>query len=417
MFKLTSRCCIGTHALSTETTSTNPVVKAIIEGTAPQPARLAAARGLLPLPQDDLLEVLVALIQDGHPEISAAALETLAAENNDELLVIAKVDTTSPRVLGYLATRQQAPRELYEATVQNRNTPDEALALLASSTSDSSLLELLALNQQRLVRFPALIDAILGNPARSSEAERRAQETKREFFEKERGARQIAEELRARGKIAAAEFFETADLVTDTGELSLDDAWLIAEHIEVTDEDIDEAWLPAERYEELLRETADERAAAVQRIIETEAIERGEVSNERVSMIRRIMLMNTRDRMKLAMKGDREARSVLIRDSNRIVSSAVVNNPRITEQEIENVAAMRTISDDVLRLISLNRVWARSYPIIHNLARNPRTPIPTILNILPRIRTKDLKHLSQNRNVSEAVRRQALRLAGTRTGD
>lgn len=403
--------------MTTEITSTNPVVKAIIEGTAPQPARLAAARGLLPLTQNDLLEVLVALSQSEDEEVGTAALETLAAENNDELLVVAKIDTTSPRVLGYLASRPSGTRELYEAAIQNQSTPDEALALLASSTNDGSLLELIALNQQRLIRFPGLIDAILSNPARSSEAERRAKETKSEFFEKERGARQIADELRARGNIAAAEFFETAELVTDAGELSLEDAWLIAEHIEVTDADIDDAWLPAERYEELLNESAEERAAAVQRVIENEQIESGAVSNERVSMIRRIMLMNTRDRLKLAMKGDREARSVLVRDSNRVVSSAVVNNPRITDQEVENIAAMRTISDDVLRLISLNRGWARSYPIIHNLARNPRTPMPTVLNILPRIRTKDLKNLALNRNVPEGVRRQAFRLAGVRTGD
>lgn len=379
---------------------------------------LAAASGLLPLPQNDLLEVLVFLTQSNDQKIAAAARETLDGENNDELLVIAKIDTTSPLVLAYLASRPNAPRELHEATIQNRSTPDEALFDFASSTSDSSLLELIALNQERLVRYPPLIDAILGNAARSAEAERRARETKKEFFEKERGARQIVEELRARGKIAAAEFFETADLSTvDGGALSLEDAWLIAEHIEVSDADIDDSWLPAERYEELLGETPEERAATVQRVIESERIETGGVSTERVSMIRRLMLMNTRDRMKLAMKGDRESRTILVRDSNRIVSTGVINNPRITDQEVENIAAMRTISDEILRLISMNRTWARSYPIIHNLARNPRTPIPTVMNILPRIRTKDLKNLGQNRNVSEAVRRQAIRLAGARTGD
>ena len=120
--------------------------------------------------------------------------------------------------------------------------------------------------------------------------------------------------------------------------------------------------------------------------------------------------------MKLAMKGDREARSILIRDANKVVSSAVINNPRITDHEVENISAMRTVADEVLRLIALNRTWARSYPIIHNLARNPRTPIPTAMNILPRIRTKDLQNLTQNRNVSEAVRRQAQRLTSTRSG-
>jgi hypothetical protein len=379
---------------------------------------LAAASGLLPLPQSDLLEALVFLRQSTDQEIATAALETLEAENDDDLVVIAKIETTSPRVLGYFTSRANATRELYEAAIQNRSTPDEALANFAASTSDSSLLELIALNQERLVRSPRLIESVLANPARSSEAERRAHETKKEFFEKERGAQQIASELRARGNVAAAEFFETADLSTDDGgELSLEDAWLIAEHIEVTDADIDDSWLPAERYEELLGETPEERAATVQRIVENERIESGSISSERVSMIRRLMLMNTRDRMKLAMKGDREARTILVRDSNRVVSTGVINNPKITEQEVENIAAMRTVSDEILRLISMNRVWARSYPIIHNLSRNPRTPIPTVINILPRIRTKDLKNLSQNRNVSETVRRQALRLVGMRTGD
>jgi hypothetical protein len=402
--------------LGSEITSTNPVVKAIIEGTAPQPARVAAARGLLPLPQNDLLELLVALVDSEDSEISSAASETLAAEDSANFLIAAKAEDTAPSVLSYLATQLTEDRDIHEALILNNQTPDQALALVAAKTGDGSLLELLAVNQQRLVRSPEIIEAILGNTARTSEAERRALETRREFFEKERGARQIADELRARGKDAAAEFFESAELNTPDGPLTLDDAWIIAQHIEVSDADIDDTWLPAERYDELVPETAAEVSANVHRVIENEKLERGEVSAERISLIRRIMFMTTRDRMKLAMKGDREARSILIRDANKVVSSAVINNPRITDHEVENISAMRTVADEVLRLIALNRTWARSYPIIHNLARNPRTPIPTAMNILPRIRTKDLHNLIQNRNVSEAVRRQAQRLTSTRSG-
>ncbi len=402
--------------MSTEITSTNPVVKAIIEGTAPQPARVAAARGLLPLPQNDLLELLVALVGSDDPEIASAANETLAAEDSENLLIAAKADDTAPSVLSYLAVHPVDSRELQEALILNNRTPDDALASMAAKTSDGSLLELLAINQQRLVRSPKIIEAILGNDARTSEAERHTLETRKEFFEKERGARQIADELRARGKNAAAEFFESAELTSAAGPLSLDDAWIIAQHIEVSDADIDDAWLPAERYDELMPETAAELSANMQRVIETEKLEGGDVSAERITLIRRIMFMTTRDRMKLAMKGDREARSILIRDANKVVSSAVINNPRITDHEVENISAMRTVSDEVLRLIALNRTWARSYSIIHNLARNPRTPIPTALNILPRIRTKDLQNITQNRNVSEAVRRQAQRLTSTRSG-
>ena len=120
--------------------------------------------------------------------------------------------------------------------------------------------------------------------------------------------------------------------------------------------------------------------------------------------------------MKLGMKGDREARSILIRDPIKVVAQAVISNPRITDQEVEAISAMRTVADDVLRLIAMNRNWARQYPIIHNLARNPRTPLPTAFSILGRLQTRDLKSLSQNRNVSEGVRRQALRLSSARSG-
>lgn len=372
---------------------------------------------MLPLPQSDLLEVLVALANGDDEQISTAATETLKAETPDNLLLAAKAPDTSPNVLSYLATRTAGTQEVYEAAILNNHTPDHAIAKLASTTSNGSLLELIAINQQRLVRFPEIIDAILANPARSGEADRRVTETRKEFFEKERGAQQIADELRARGQTAAAEFFESADLTTATGEFSFDDAWLIAQHIEVFDADIDESWLPAERYEELLPESAADIAANAQRVIESEQIEGGEVPAERVSLIRRIMFMNAKDRMKLALKGDREARSILIRDSNKVVCSSVVKNPRITEQEIEKISAMRTVAEEVLRLISMNRSWARSYPIIHNLARNPRTPIPTAMTILLRLRTKDLHQISQNRNVSETIRRQAYRLAQARSGE
>ena len=399
--------------MSSQVKSQNPAVRAILEGTAPPQARMAAASGMLPLPQSDLLEVLVNLRQEDDPQIVEAATETLAEQDTEDLLTAAANEETSPTVLDYLATLPGEHKQIHEAVILNRNTSDSAIASLAGATQEASLLELISLNQQRLVRFPAIIDAILENDGLSAEASRRARETKREFFEKERGAQQIAQELRARGNNAAAEFFESADLGDG---LTIEDAWLLASHIEVSDADLDNSWLPAERYEELQIETGAYRAANFQKVVESERFETGEIPAERVSLIRRIMFLNARDRMKLALKGDREARGILIRDSNRLVAVAVINNPRVTDQEVENIAAMRTVSDEVLRLIALNRGWARSYPIIHNLVRNPRTPIATAISTLPRIRTRDLQQITQNRNVSDAVRRQALRLSQVRSG-
>jgi hypothetical protein len=396
--------------MTTQVTSTNPVVRSIIAGTAPPAARSAAARGMLPLPQADLIEALVHLRSDSDADVAQAAQATLDAQQPEDLLNVARASDAAPSVLGYLASLGSANRETHEAVANHNNTPDEAIALLARITSDASLLEFMTLNQQRLIRTPEIIDAILLNPARSPEAERRAKETRREFFEKERGARQIAQELRARGNSAAAEFFETAELAPVSGQMSVDDAWIIAQHIEVSDADIDDAWLAREFIEEMMVETPEQAAANAQAILNME----GDASPERISLIRRIMFMTVKDRVKLGIKGDREARGILIRDANKIVATAVIHNPRMTDHEVENIAAMRTVSDEVLRLIGANNAWARSYPIIHNLARNPRTPMATAVHILPRIRTKDLKAIANSRNVSEAVRRQAYRLAEMR---
>jgi len=402
--------------VAADQTSTNPVVQSIVSDSAPPAARMAAARGLLPLTQADLLEALVHLRNDSDAAVSQAAQATLDEQSAEDILAVAKSADAPASVLGYLAGRDTAARELHEAIATHANTPDAAIALLAGSSTHGSVVELITLNQQRLIRAPQIIDAVLQNAARTAEAERRARETQREFFEKERGARQIAEELRARGNNAAAEFFESAELAPLDGEFSAGDAWLLARHLEVSDADIDDSWLARERLEEMLSESPEQTAINAQAVINAEPLDTGEVAPERISLIRRLMFMTVKDRVKFALKGDREARGILIRDSNRVVATAVIHNPRISDKEIENIASMRTVSDEVLRLIGANRAWARSYPIIHNLARNPRTPMPTAVQILPRIQMKDLQALSENRNISEGVRRQAYRLVQTRKG-
>src|SRR5215210_5232876 len=128
--------------MSANSTSTNPVVQAIISGRAPQAALMAAARGLLPLPQADLMEALVALRESDDAEVAQAASATLDAQEKDSLLAIAREGGTAPAVLGYLAARQTSAREIQEAVTLNTSTPDESIALLASQTTDGSLLEL-----------------------------------------------------------------------------------------------------------------------------------------------------------------------------------------------------------------------------------------------------------------------------------
>jgi hypothetical protein len=399
--------------MSIEVHSTNPVVAAVIGGTAPRPARLAAARGVLPLPQSDMLEVLVAFTASDDREIADLARATLRSQDNTELAIAVRAPELAPTVLGYLAAQDGLGSDVYQAIIGNARTSAETLVSLAKRTRNGEVIDLISLNQQLLIRTPAVIDAILENPSRTPEAERRATETRREFFEKERGAAQIASEFRAQGNSVAAEFLEQAELGDD---LSEEDARLIAEMIESSDSETDDAWLGLEFLEEIYEETQEQRSAAVEKILGELRMEHNDLPSERISIINRIMKMGMKDRAKLAMKGDREARNILIRDPNRIITQAVVSNPRITDQEIEKIASMRTVSEDILRQIANNRAWSRNYSVVHNLARNPRAPIASVMSILTRLQLKDLAALAKNRNVSEAVRRQAVRLTQSRAG-
>ncbi len=400
--------------MSIEIESTNPVVRAVIEGTAPRPAQIAAARGLLPLPQNDLLEILVAFAASGDAEIAGHAQTTIKDHDPEMLRDSIALPDVPIAVLEFFANRPGSAHAIYESIVSNPRTPTATIVNLARTTASGLLLEQISFNQQLLIKIPALIDAIISNPNKTSEAERRAAETKREFFEKERGAQQIASELRAQGKEAAAEFFEQADF--ENSELSAEDAILLAEMIEIPDAETDDSWMGLEYLEEFYEETKEERQAIVNKILGEMRADDIDLPSERVSIIHRIMTLTMKDRVRLAMKGDREARNILIRDPNRIVCQAVIANPSISEHEVEKIAAMRSVSEDILRKIANNRQWARSYPVVHNLARNPRTPIANVLTILSRLQLRDLAALSKNKNVSDAVRRQALRLAQMRTG-
>jgi hypothetical protein len=110
------------------------------------------------------------------------------------------------------------------------------------------------------------------------------------------------------------------------------------------------------------------------------------------------------DRMKLAMKGTREQRQVLIRDPNKIVSAAVLSSPKLTENEVESFARMANVAEDVLRTIGMNRSWTKNYSVIAALARNPKTPPAISLGLVGRLNERDIKGITTDRNVPEALR-------------
>ena len=124
----------------------------------------------------------------------------------------------------------------------------------------------------------------------------------------------------------------------------------------------------------------------------------------RASITQKIASLNVAQRMSLAMKGSREERALLVRDPNKIVAAAVLSSPKLNEAEVEAIAKMANVTEDVLRSIGTNRAWTKSYAVVHALVKNPKMPVALSMNMLQRINDKDLKGLSTNRNVPEVLR-------------
>lgn len=110
------------------------------------------------------------------------------------------------------------------------------------------------------------------------------------------------------------------------------------------------------------------------------------------------------DRMKLAMKGTREQRSQLVRDSNRMVATAVLSSPKLTDSEVESFTKMGNVSEDVLRIIGMNRSWLKNYGVVMGLVKNAKTPLAISMQLLNRLSEKDVKMLAVDRNIPEALR-------------
>ncbi len=121
------------------------------------------------------------------------------------------------------------------------------------------------------------------------------------------------------------------------------------------------------------------------------------------SRLQEIQDMPVPDKIKLAMTGDKEARSILLKDSNKQVQDAVLDSPRISDMEIVAVANSRNVSDELLRKIAVNRQWMKNYQVRLALANNPKTPLPMGLKIIGTLMVADLKRLSKNKGVSNVL--------------
>ena len=156
---------------------------------------------------------------------------------------------------------------------------------------------------------------------------------------------------------------------------------------------IDPSATPAPDRDEVLLDTSESE-------IGTEAVG----GEDDLRFTQRLAKMTVPEKVKCAMKGTREMRSILIRDPNRMVASAVLSCPKINEAEIEAIAKMGNVSEDILRTIAMSRAWTKNYGVTLGLVKNSKTPVAMSMTLMARLNESDVKKLSTDRNVPEALR-------------
>jgi hypothetical protein len=338
------------------------VIEGIDSGHYPRELVETIARGFLPLPHADLIPVLAFLTRSPDEEIAVAARTSLADIPSRNVLAFAANESAPPEHLILLMRAVEEPFIL-EALIRNRAVPDALVTELAA-VADAAVQEVVVINQARILRAPGIIDALLANLNLTPDVRRRALETREEFFDK-------------KARIAAQQPVE----------------------LEV-DEDEPMLGLSEEPILDLLEKAVvDQNDAQPPQLTASE-----EKEEKKLSIFSQILLMGVSDKVKLAFKGGKTERMILVRDHNKLVCSAVMRNPRMSDLEVEGIASMRNIAEEVLRLVAMKREWIAKYTIALTLARNPKCPVGVVLPLINRLTLRDLKGLKDDKNVSETVR-------------
>jgi hypothetical protein len=348
------------------------LVQRILSNEAPVTLRAAAARGALPIPRAILARLFLHLRNDPQDEVRTDAEQSLAALGGETLREVLSDPACPKEVMEHFAPAAARNEALAEVVAFHPSAPERALAVLASEGT-ASVIDLVLTNQERLLAFPSLIDRLSSNPALRTDQRGKILDLLATFFKDGAGGL-------GRGGDADAAADETIDAEQAA-------RWL----------DVD----PGELFAASEIEGGEEFAQAADPVIR--------------SVYSKILTLTAAQKAMLAMRGGREERLILVRDTNKVVALSVLKNARLTEQEVEGVAAMRNVSDEVLRAIGSHREWCKSYTVMRLLVSNPRTPPSVSTNFIPHLSNRDLKQIAMDKNVPEIIRRNAKRTFDLRT--
>jgi hypothetical protein len=339
---------------------------------APLPLRLMGAKGLVPaVAAPDLVTLLYLLAFDPEGEVREAATRTAEGLPDKIYGVALRTETLRGPVLDWLADRFAGKEQALELILLNPSTLDETMARLAPTVS-LPMVEIIRQNELRLLRHDDIIRGLCQNPS------------------------------------ALASIIDGAcDFCVRNGLLLLDVPQLVEAHKRVHGVDpTAQPPVPEETAATMMSEYRDEldleKADGVQRGVET-----AEEASRKLNMTQRILKMSVSQKIKLATLGNQEARTLLLRDSNKLVCMAAVTSPRITDGEILGLANSRTVNSDVLRYIYSNREFTRTYVVKATLVKNPKVPLPFALKMMFTLQEKDIKELARDRNVPQTIQSQA----------
>lgn len=358
-----------------------------LDPSGPAPARMMAARGLVPLPPRELVIVLAGLALDNDAALAEAARASLV-KLPDKIYAAAMRMPLPTAALGPLALALAGRDEPLEKLIVARETPDTVVALVASTASEK-IAEIIASDQQRLLRSHELVASLRVNPlVLRSSIDRVFDFLVRSGVMHE----DMPETGEALARLSPAEFAEVADKVELPPELQP----LLADNSATADDAV------AEAAAEALAATLDAELPEAEK-------------KARMPLLKLVATLNVAQKIALAIKGNREARTLMVRDSNRMVAVAAIRSPRLTEQEARTVAGSRTVHDDVIRVIINSREMTRSYGVKLALAGNPKTPLPMAMKLLPLLRDADIKIMAKSKSVSSAIATQAKRMIAARS--
>lgn len=378
-----------------------------------------AVRGALSVPPSETIEILVHLALHNKLFAERARL-TLAGWDEKSCIAVAADPATSAEVLGYFVSPENLRTSLLPALAENPSVREESLNELAVSGS-RSVVEVL-LKSGRVMKSPRLVQSLQSNPSlRSNEVAEIAK--KPPALE----TSPAAEPVEAEPHLEVIESAVIKYLEENAAELAAEKDKpfqpIGMAHEELVHGDAGgEAAHGVESQAAAATASADADATAIaQRKAAAAALAIHAKKHphpgveRRDSTLQKISKLDIKGRIALAMRGNKEDRSILIRDSTKLVSLAVLDSPKVSDAEVEAFALQKNVLEAVLRAIPMKRKYAKNYAIMRNLVTNPRTPIDVSLGLMKNLLTRDLKNLSDNKEVSDTIRKMAIRMFKQKT--